>query len=230
MAPPKNDSFSCPWPQFERCSFKCSLSFSYVLLAAGHDPALQCARRQGPSHHRFGAASRRPAAALCSIRLFASPRFPAARSVTPFPGLRRRLRDLAPAAVISSEASLNLCTLIAVRTLPRRNRPKLVLREVGSPSIAQHHDPYAQNRIAYRILRRLYRYADRIVALTEGARRDLKRKFRGARRHDLRHAHQCGDPAGDRRSARAMGRRDRPRTTISSSASAGCRRRRISAR
>jgi glycosyltransferase involved in cell wall biosynthesis len=93
------------------------------------------------------------------------------------PGLRRCLRELAPAAVISSEASLNLCTLIAVRTLPRRKRPKLVLREVGSPSIAQLHDPYAQNRIAYRILRRLYRYADRIVALTEGARRDLKENF-----------------------------------------------------
>ncbi len=93
------------------------------------------------------------------------------------PGLRRLLRDMGPAAVISSEASLNLCTLIAVRSLPRRRRPKLVLREVGSPSIAQHHDPYAQNRIAYRILRRFYRYADRIIALTEGARRDLKENF-----------------------------------------------------
>jgi glycosyltransferase involved in cell wall biosynthesis len=93
------------------------------------------------------------------------------------PGLRRVLRDLAPAAIISSEASLNLCTLIAVRTLPRRQQPKLVLREVGSPSIAQSRDPYAQNRIAYRALRYLYRYADRIIALTEGARRDLRENF-----------------------------------------------------
>jgi glycosyltransferase involved in cell wall biosynthesis len=93
------------------------------------------------------------------------------------PGLRRVLRDLKPAAIVSSEASLNLCTLIAVRTLPRYKQPKLVLREVGSPSIAQHRDPYAQNRIAYRVLRRLYRYADRIVALTEGARRDLHENF-----------------------------------------------------
>ena len=93
------------------------------------------------------------------------------------PGLRRLVRDLAPAAIVSSEAALNLCTLIAVRTLPRRQRPKLVLREVGSPSIAQHRDPYAQNRIAYRILRYLYRYADRIVALTDGARRDLRENF-----------------------------------------------------
>jgi glycosyltransferase involved in cell wall biosynthesis len=93
------------------------------------------------------------------------------------PGLRRLIRDLAPAAIVSSEAALNLCTLIAVRTLPRGQRPKLVLREVGSPSIAQYRDPYAQNRIAYRILRYLYRYADRIVALTEGARRDLRENF-----------------------------------------------------
>jgi glycosyltransferase involved in cell wall biosynthesis len=93
------------------------------------------------------------------------------------PGLRRAFLDLLPAAVISSEASLNLCTLIAARTLPRNKRPKVVLREVGSPSFAQRHDPYAQNRIAYRILHWLYRHADRIVTLTEGARRDLRENF-----------------------------------------------------
>jgi glycosyltransferase involved in cell wall biosynthesis len=98
-------------------------------------------------------------------------------------GVRYAVRAAPPssrafaAAVISSEASLNLCTLIAVRTLPRRKQPKLVLREVGSPSIAQIHDPYAQNRIAYRILRRFYRHSDRVVALTEGARRDLRENF-----------------------------------------------------
>ena len=93
------------------------------------------------------------------------------------PGLRRLIRDLAPAAVISSEASLNLCALIAVRTLRRASRPKLILREVGSPSVAQRRDPYLQNRIAYRILRRFYSYADRIITLTEGARRDLAENF-----------------------------------------------------
>jgi glycosyltransferase involved in cell wall biosynthesis len=84
---------------------------------------------------------------------------------------------MAPTVVISSEASLDLCTLIAVRSLPRRCRPQLVLREVGSPSIAQRRDPYLQNRIAYRILRRFYRYADRIITLTDGARRDLTQNF-----------------------------------------------------
>ena len=52
-----------------------------------------------------------------------------------------------------------------------------MLREVGSPSIALQRDPYLQNRIAYRILRRAYAYADRIVTLTEGARRDLAKNF-----------------------------------------------------
>ena len=93
------------------------------------------------------------------------------------PALRRAIRDLAPAAVVSSEASFNLCTLIAVRTLPRQGRATVILREAGSPSIAQYHDPYRQHRIAYRILRRLYRHADRIIALTAGARDDLVRNF-----------------------------------------------------
>lgn len=93
------------------------------------------------------------------------------------PGLRRAIRTLAPGIVVSSEAALNLCALIAVRTLPRPDRPKLVLREVGSPSVAQHNDPYLQNRIAYRILRHAYGYADRIVTLTEAARHDLMNNF-----------------------------------------------------
>lgn len=93
------------------------------------------------------------------------------------PGLRHAIRARAPDIVVSSEASLNLCTLVAVRSLRRRSRPKLMLREVGSPSIALHQDPYRQNRVAYRILRRLYRYADRIITLTEGARRDLAQNF-----------------------------------------------------
>jgi glycosyltransferase involved in cell wall biosynthesis len=93
------------------------------------------------------------------------------------PALRRAIRDLAPAAVVSSEASFNLCTLIAVRTLPRQDRATVILREAGSPSIAQYRDPYRQHRIAYRILRRFYRYADRIITLTAGARDDLVRNF-----------------------------------------------------
>ena len=64
-----------------------------------------------------------------------------------------------------------------MRSLSQASRPKLVLREVGSPSFAQRCDPYLQNRIAYRLLRRAYAYADRIITLTEGARRDLAQNF-----------------------------------------------------
>jgi glycosyltransferase involved in cell wall biosynthesis len=92
-------------------------------------------------------------------------------------GLRRAITRLAPALVVSSEASFNLCTLVAVRSLRRRDRPHVVLREAGSPSISQYRDPYGQHRIAYRVLRRLYRYADRIVTLTDGARHDLILNF-----------------------------------------------------
>ena len=52
------------------------------------------------------------------------------------------------------------------------------MREVGSPSIAQRLDPYLQNRAAYRVLRIAYRFADVVVTLTEGARRDLAQNFR----------------------------------------------------
>lgn len=90
-----------------------------------------------------------------------------------FPTLHRALRSLAPKVVLSSGVpSLNLVTLLAVRTLPRRERPKLVLRENSVPSMARH-DPSRSNRIAYRLLRRVYRFADRVVTLTDGARDDL---------------------------------------------------------
>ncbi len=93
------------------------------------------------------------------------------------PDLRRIIRTLAPALVVSSGIpSLNLATLVAVRTLPRGRRPKLVLREGAVPSMARH-DPSRSNRIAYRILRHLYRHADRIITLTDGARRDMVRSF-----------------------------------------------------
>jgi len=93
------------------------------------------------------------------------------------PALRRTLRSLAPAVVLSSGVpSLNLVTLLAVRTLPREARPKLVLRENSVPSMACH-DPSRSNRIAYRVLRRVYRFADRIITLTDGARDDLIRLF-----------------------------------------------------
>src|SRR4029079_4228963 len=93
------------------------------------------------------------------------------------PGLRRAIRALRPRVVLASEACLNLCTLAAARSLPRGERPKVALREVSCPSIAQSRDPHLQNRIAYRVLRHAYRHADRVISLTDGARDDLVRHF-----------------------------------------------------
>jgi glycosyltransferase involved in cell wall biosynthesis len=93
------------------------------------------------------------------------------------PSLRRTIRTLAPRVVFSSGPILNLCCLAAVRSLPAARRPKLVLREVASPAAAQRFDPHWQDRAAYRALRFCYRYADRIITLTEGARSDLVDRF-----------------------------------------------------
>jgi glycosyltransferase involved in cell wall biosynthesis len=93
------------------------------------------------------------------------------------PGLRKTIRSLRPRIVLSSGANLNLCCLLAVRSLGRRIRPKLVLREVNTPSMAKKLDPRWQDRIAYRVLRRGYRTADRVITLTEGARQELIQQF-----------------------------------------------------
>jgi glycosyltransferase involved in cell wall biosynthesis len=93
------------------------------------------------------------------------------------PGLRRALIARRPHALVSAEAAPNLIALTAARLVPRSIRPRVVLREVASASIAARLDPYRQNRIAYRVLRFAYRFADVVVTLTEGARRDLARNF-----------------------------------------------------
>jgi glycosyltransferase involved in cell wall biosynthesis len=52
-----------------------------------------------------------------------------------------------------------------------------LLREVASPAAARDLDPCWQERVAYGILRRCYRFADRVITLTEGARHDLVQNF-----------------------------------------------------
>src|SRR5690242_6297548 len=91
--------------------------------------------------------------------------------------LRRAIRSLAPTIVLSSGVPcLNLLALIAVRSMPPKGRPKLIIRESAVPSMARY-DPSWSNRIAYRVLVHLYRYADRIATLTKGARRELIERF-----------------------------------------------------
>jgi glycosyltransferase involved in cell wall biosynthesis len=89
------------------------------------------------------------------------------------PGLRRTLRTLAPRVLVSAEAAPNALAVVATRLLPRARRPRLILREVATPSVARRLDPYRQNRLAYKVVRLVYPLADRVVTLTEGARDDL---------------------------------------------------------
>lgn len=96
---------------------------------------------------------------------------------TAWAGLRRTLAARQPQVIVSAEAASNLLTIAAARSLPRGTRPRIVLREVSSPSVSQRLDPYRQTRWAYGTLRWLYRHADVVVALTEGARRDLADNF-----------------------------------------------------
>jgi glycosyltransferase involved in cell wall biosynthesis len=88
--------------------------------------------------------------------------------------LHRALIERQPDVLVSAEAAPNLVALLAARLVPEEIRPRIVLRELGTPSIALDRDPAWQNRIAYRVLRFVYRFADVVVALTEGAVADLR--------------------------------------------------------
>lgn len=93
------------------------------------------------------------------------------------PGLRRALLALRPDVLLSSEALPNVMAFLAHRTLPAVMRPRLVLREVQSPSVARREDPYPQSRIAYRFIGAVYARCDRVLTLTRGARDDLIGNF-----------------------------------------------------
>jgi glycosyltransferase involved in cell wall biosynthesis len=93
------------------------------------------------------------------------------------PDVRRALATRRPHAVVSAEAASNLLVLLAARSLPRRLRPRVILREVSSASVSQRFDPHRQTRLAYAILRFAYRCADTVVTLTDGALLDLSENF-----------------------------------------------------
>lgn len=94
------------------------------------------------------------------------------------PALVRCLHKLAPAALVTSEASGNVLGALSLRMLPVERRPRLVLREVASPLSARKADPFLQNRLAYALAPWTYPLADRVVTLTAGSRRDLATHFR----------------------------------------------------
>lgn len=100
----------------------------------------------------------------------------------------KRLRGAVPAlaaalkahpvdVLLSSEAVPNLVAFLATRLVPKPQRPKVVLREVASPSVARREDPHGQSRVAYRFIGAAYARADRVLTLTEGAKADLVANF-----------------------------------------------------
>jgi glycosyltransferase involved in cell wall biosynthesis len=93
------------------------------------------------------------------------------------PALRATLLAEAPDVLLSSEAAQNIIAYLAVRSMPPARRPKLILREVASPSVALRRDAYLQNRLAYRVIGPVYRRADKVITLTDGARDDLVANF-----------------------------------------------------
>jgi glycosyltransferase involved in cell wall biosynthesis len=141
-----------------------SVFLANALAARGKRVTMLVLRDEGPLRALID-----PAVCVTPVR--------AARMRYAVVALRQAIACLAPTIVVSSGVpSLNLVTLLAVRSLGRTRRPKLVLREGAVPSLARL-DPSRQNRFAYRALRLLYRRADCITTLTEGARRDLIRDF-----------------------------------------------------
>ena len=93
------------------------------------------------------------------------------------PYLRRALIERQPDVLISTEAAPNLVTLLAARLVPEDIRPRIVLRETGSPSAALRQESQWQSWLAYWGLRAFYRLADVVVTLTEGAEQDLQDDF-----------------------------------------------------
>lgn len=87
------------------------------------------------------------------------------------------LRQARPAAVIASEASGNCLLALVLDRLAPSQRPAIILREVASPLAARRHDPYWQNRLAYRLAPWLYPRADRVVCLTKAVQHELVDHF-----------------------------------------------------
>lgn len=103
---------------------------------------------------------------------------PAGSLRTCLPALRGTIMGLAPGILLSSEAAQNVLTALTFATIRGGVRPRLVLREVTSPTQALRHDPYLQNRLAYRVLGLASAQADCVLTLTQGARADLIANFK----------------------------------------------------
>jgi glycosyltransferase involved in cell wall biosynthesis len=93
------------------------------------------------------------------------------------PALAWTLYRVRPYLLVSAEAAPNLVALMSTRLLPKPWRPKLVLREVSSPTPALSLPVYRANYVGYRAAGFVYSHADLGLTLTAGARQDLIENF-----------------------------------------------------
>jgi glycosyltransferase involved in cell wall biosynthesis len=90
----------------------------------------------------------------------------------------RYLRREQPRAVLSTLIGPNAIAVAAARLLPASRRPRVVVREANTLSVALGFRSPADRLVAGTLARATYPRADRIVAVSEGARQDLIRFLR----------------------------------------------------
>ena len=77
--------------------------------------------------------------------------------------------------------TVNVSVLLATRLL--RGRPRIVIREANTLSVRGEHEPRLAVRLKLRMVPRVYRWADRIVAPSKGVADDLVKTARLSEKH-----------------------------------------------
>jgi glycosyltransferase involved in cell wall biosynthesis len=85
--------------------------------------------------------------------------------------LARHLHRTRPDVVMSGITHMNLATILAARALP--SRPKVVVTHHNHLSTVARHAPSRRDRLAPHLARAGYRFADRIVSVSNGTADDL---------------------------------------------------------
>lgn len=109
-----------------------------------------------------------PAVELVDLRTYRT-----LRTIVP---LARWLRVVCPDALLSTLSQPNLCAIVARRLAGVPTR--VVVREANTPTSEFGTANLFKDRVVPALIGRLYRYADAVVAVSEGVRRDLLRLTR----------------------------------------------------
>ncbi len=85
------------------------------------------------------------------------------------------LRRESPRAVLATLVGPNAMAVACARLLPASRRPRVVVREANTLSVALRYRSHPARLLAGAIARAAYPHADAIIAVSEGARADLSR-------------------------------------------------------